>query len=90
MYKRKKCNRKHGSKNCPVSGKSCYLCKKLIHFAVGRKNNKKVQQVTEKDFTEIFRDDDFSGVFGIDIIILLWYKIFKKREGMRPKQIVFK
>ncbi|KAF0706177.1 Uncharacterized protein FWK35_00031163 [Aphis craccivora] len=56
----KKCNRKHGPKNCPAFDKICNFCKK---------NNKKLQQVTEENSTKNTSDGDFSGLFRIDSII---------------------
>lgn len=34
LYKCKKCNRKHGPKNCPAFDKICNFCKKLNHFSI--------------------------------------------------------
>lgn len=34
-YLCKKCNKRHGPRNCPAFGKTCSICKKPNHFAVG-------------------------------------------------------
>lgn len=44
-YMCKKCNKQHGFKNCPAYGKTCSLCKKMNHFAVGCKFRNEVHSM---------------------------------------------
>ncbi len=37
VYNCFKCGKKHGSKNCPAFGKTCNICNRSNHFAVGCK-----------------------------------------------------
>lgn len=67
-YHCKKCNYKHGPRECPAYGKYCKNCKKANHFAVGCRstknqmyNNKNVQEINVEeedsieDITELFQ-----------------------------------
>lgn len=44
-YLCKKCNRRHGPRKCPAFGKTCSICKKMNHFAVGCKFRNEVHSV---------------------------------------------
>lgn len=44
-YLCKKCNRRHGPRKCPAFGKTCSLCNKINHFAVGCRRRNEVNSV---------------------------------------------
>lgn len=44
-YLCKKCNRRHGPRQCPAFGKTCTICKKVNHFAVGCKFRNEVHSI---------------------------------------------
>lgn len=56
FYRCKKCNREHGPAQCPAYGKTCTLCHKTNHFAVGCRNKfrNSVQEIKEsQDHCEV-------------------------------------
>lgn len=44
-YLCKKCNKRHGPRQCPAFGKTCTICKKSNHFAVGCWNKNQVHSL---------------------------------------------
>lgn len=51
-YLCKKCNKRHGPRNCPAFGKTCSLCKKINHFAVGCKSKNSVHYIESNEEIE--------------------------------------
>lgn len=48
-YLCKKCNKWHEPRKCPAFGKTCTMCNKMNHFAVGCKSRKEVHSLTDDD-----------------------------------------